>query len=299
VVGDANDLHVRAVAAELERRSCTPQLFDAATLMRDGFTVDLDGVSRATDVAAGAWLRRSAPDNWLLGLASGSTEDACKRSFLRLVASICRLGNVAWLTDVDAMLLAEDRLFQLNAARSMGVRVPRTVVTSSRDELINRLGSTFVVKPIGRGFFVSDQPRAVYATELNASDLDAVDLGAAPFVAQERIRARKHLRVVTVRGSAWCAELDATNWPLDWRKAEDAHRAWRPSTSGIESAAVNLSERLGVGYSSQDWVIDGDAESPVFLDLNPGGQWLFLPEPIAGEVTRAIADFLCSPRGDS
>jgi hypothetical protein len=50
-----------------------------------------------------------------------------------------------------------------------------------------------------------------------------------------------------------------------------------------------LSAALGVGYSSQDWIEDVDG-AHYFLDLNPGGQWLFLP--FADEVTAAIADWL-------
>jgi hypothetical protein len=30
----------------------------------------------------------------------------------------------------------------------------------------------------------------------------------------------------------------------------------------------------------------------VFIDLNPGGQWLFLPTDIAAEVTGALASWL-------
>jgi hypothetical protein len=48
---------------------------------------------------------------------------------------------------------------------------------------------------------------------------------------------------------------------------------------------------MGVAYSSQDWIDDG-APEPAFIDLNPAGQWLFLPESIAGAVTEAIAAHL-------
>ncbi|HVE45526.1 MAG TPA: hypothetical protein VNA57_02100 [Acidimicrobiales bacterium] len=51
---------------------------------------------------------------------------------------------------------------------------------------------------------------------------------------------------------------------------------------------------LGVGYSSQDWVVDRSGQ-PWFLDLNPGGQWLFLPEPAASAVTASVAAWLAGP----
>jgi hypothetical protein len=37
---------------------------------------------------------------------------------------------------------------------------------------------------------------------------------------------------------------------------------------------------------------DSDTRGAVFIDLNPAGQWLFLPEPVSGAVARAIAEHL-------
>lgn len=47
---------------------------------------------------------------------------------------------------------------------------------------------------------------------------------------------------------------------------------------------------MNVGYSSQDWVETGAGK--YFLDLNPSGQWLFLPAPVSVEVTNALAAWL-------
>ena len=60
----------------------------------------------------------------------------------------------------------------------------------------------------------------------------------------------------------------------------------------VGEQAVALARALGVGYSSQDWLVRG--EDRLFIDLNPGGQWLFLPDAVAQPVTEAIAGFLCS-----
>jgi hypothetical protein len=48
-----------------------------------------------------------------------------------------------------------------------------------------------------------------------------------------------------------------------------------------------------VGYSSQDWIVTATGVSH-FIDLNPAGQWLFLPNPGAREITDAIAEWLSS-----
>jgi hypothetical protein len=57
-----------------------------------------------------------------------------------------------------------------------------------------------------------------------------------------------------------------------------------------ERAAVTLVSTLRAGFTSQDWTVD-DA-GPAFLDLNPGGQWLFLPDEVSAPATAALAAWL-------
>ncbi len=53
-----------------------------------------------------------------------------------------------------------------------------------------------------------------------------------------------------------------------------------------------LVEHLHLGYSSQDWLLCDDG--CYVVDINPAGQWLFLPEPIGNSVADAIASWLSS-----
>ena len=136
------------------------------------------------------------------------------------------------------------------------------------------------------------QQHVVYATETFAGSLAEADLLDAPFLAQQAIEAGRHLRVVTVGQRAWVAELRGTNLPLDWREHAPAHQAFRASDDwpAVEQAAVTLAGALRVGLSSQDWAVDDDG--PVFLDLNPGGQWLFLPDDITKSIATTLANWL-------
>jgi hypothetical protein len=119
-------------------------------------------------------------------------------------------------------------------------------------------------------------------------------LGPAPFLIQERLFAERHLRVVTVGDRVWVCELRADKLPVDWRKDADAHHQFVPTRDErVERSATALAAAAQLGYSSQDWIVqDGE---PFFVDLNPAGQWLFLPEPVASEVSAQIARWLTTP----
>lgn len=209
-----------------------------------------------------------------------------------LLAAVMREPSISWVTPVDQLYAAENKIVQYRAAVSAGLPVPRTLVALDRHEILSELGEPFVLKPLGPGHFESDnRQQLVFATERHGSDLADVDLAEAPFLAQASIRAERHLRITTVQDEAWVGELDATDLPLDWRSHAPAHLAFKQANwSDVSAHAIHLAKSLGVGMSCQDWIIS--AEGPMFLDLNPGGQWLFLPESISTRVTNALAAWL-------
>jgi hypothetical protein len=301
VVGRAHDPHAAAVTSRLADW-CVPTLVvDVASLAASHFVVDLCSTQvrgadadRAAVVRAGVrgWLRRVAPDGWQQGVVAGSREATVGAGWLALLGGIVRSDGIDWLATPDRAFAAESKLVQYRAARKLSIPVPATVVASDVADVVAMLGDRFVVKPLGPGHFFDDgTARAVFAIEVAAGDPVLQDLGGAPFIAQQSVRADRHLRVVTVRERAWVCALDASGLGVDWRRTRAAHEGFhRVDEPGVAEAAVRLADALEVGYSSQDWV-EGDGLT-WFLDLNPGGQWLFLPDPTGAEVAEAIAAWL-------
>lgn len=303
IVGDRADPHVEAVLDLLPAGRTI--VLDAVSLSDvvqwlDPVNVRLIDTSGnvvtlgADRMAARGWIRRLAPAGWDLGVPLGSHSAARLSSRLALLASILREPSLAWLTPVDSLFAAENKVVQYRTAVAAGIRLPATAVGGSPSDLAAQLGDSFVLKPLGPGHFQEPDgsSQVLYVKEIRAADLAGIDLLDAPFLAQTVIAAKVHLRVVTVGRRAWTAELDAAGLPIDWREHESAHHSFVPTDQWpqVESAAVRLATALGVGYSSQDWLID--EAGPVFVDLNPGGQWLFLPEPIATSVAQALAAWL-------
>lgn len=260
-------------------------------------TTLVDVVGNHTDIRIDGqcrgWIRRLAPAGWDHGVRLGSHRAAVLASRLTLLAALVRDPALTWLTGVDDLFAAENKIVQYRAAITVGIRVPEFAVSGDRSELSRQLGEPFVLKPLGPGDFTNEdgQPQVVFVRETREADLGEVDLLDAPFLAQRRVRAKLHLRVVTVAERGWVAELDATDLPLDWRSHGPAHSSFRASSrwKDVELAAVLLAA-LRTGFTCQDWVVDD--EGPVFLDLNPGGQWLFLPAEVAEPVSAALAAWL-------
>lgn len=302
IVGDIEDPHVYAVVKLMPHAGVVVldstlvsdvvrHLSGDATMLTDlqGDTCWITG-----DTVVRGWLRRLAPAGSDHGITLGSRHSAMLASRLTLLAGVIRDPAITWLTPVDALFAAENKIVQYRTAAAEGIRVPKFLVNDDPQVLANELAEPFVLKPLGPANFVDDhgQNLVVFVKPLWSNDLNDVDMRQAPFLAQQKLDARLHLRVVTCGKDAWVAQLNPTGLPTDWRRRESAHRSFVSTDDWprVEDAATRLAARLHVGFSSQDWIIDADG--PAFVDLNPGGQWLFLPEDVSAPVTARLARWL-------
>lgn len=283
--------------------SVEPVLLDTATLESTSFAVEDDVLrlepeeGKALRIKLSAptrgWIRRLAPPHWRRGVKAGSEQAAVRSAWTMLLSAIASAAEVAWLTPLESLFLRENKLVQAAAANRLGFQTPRTVVVSDRSRIPAELGQEFVVKPLGASTFSgADGVEQVVWSQGVSRDSAILDLlPAAPFILQARLEALRHLRVVTVSKQVWACELAAEGLPLDWRRDESAHDSFLPiSHPELERQALLLAASLDLGYSSQDWI---ETEGGLFfIDLNPAGQWMFLPQDTSTAITEAIATWL-------
>ena len=289
-----------AVADALSRQGAPPPLvFDTARLAEAGYSLDAAGLEIEEDgervrIEHGrGWIRRFAPPGWRDDEPPRSYGGTVRSAWYALLTGAVSTLDVEWLTPLGRLSLAEQKLFQAKVARELKILTPDTVVVSNPERVPAEFGQQLVLKPLGPGSFVDEEgnTRVVYTNVLDRDDERLSELRGAPFLIQNRVRVDTHLRVVTVLDRAWVCAL-ATTSEFDWRRDDAAHDAFVAveGYDDVAAGALALASALYVGYSSQDWIVDG--ERKVFLDLNPGGQWLFLPPDISAGVAAAIAAWL-------
>ena len=298
LVGAPSDPHFSAVASRLRDAFVVDvEALQAGSiaLSADGALLhDRNGWAPVKDLRRG-WIRRLAPPAWMLGTEAHTRRSSEQAAWLAMLVSLIRTSNVDWLTEIDRLLLAENKLLLAEAARSVSVPSPELVVACSPHAAASILGTDqLVAKPIGPSSFLSNGDYMSIPTS-DVSGLLGDVLDPEPFLYQRRIKAVRHLRVVTVGTRAWCFGRSVVeDEPIDWRYLDAAQTGfrWMPFTEA-EAGAIALADRLKVGYSSQDWIDDGDTIWVV--DVNPGGQWLFLGER-SHEITMALVTWLAGHR---
>lgn len=257
----------------------------AATLLTS------EGISVPVEEAASLWWRRPKADQEITAHAGNAHERS-------LVNNDCRgaLGGILaasfrgqWISLPEATDRAADKVYQLSVAREAGFRVPRSLVSQSREDVIafTRSVERTIVKPV-----VGARGPALYTRWLDAPDtIPASSFEVCPAMYQEYIKGRRHIRLNCFGEQMYAAliETDA----LDWRPNLNVPMSPWPVPEDLRRRVSTVLRRLGLRMGVMDLKLTPEDE-PVWLEVNPQGQFLFL-EPLTGEpLTEHFADFLLS-----
>ncbi len=298
ILAQAGDFHAQAVAVVLEReRLAQPVLLDPLTLATQGgltlrFGNGQHGVAfrqdelRATgEELVGVWLRR-IPTVQLDQLQPEDRRFAAYEWRQSLEGALdqapCRLVNDPW-----AETRAGRKAIQLAIALRCGLRVPQTLITNEAEEVRD-----FYEKHSGRvvvKVFRSPDKYLVETRALRQEDLANLEyLHLAPAIFQERLAGASDVRVTVVDQQIFAARLTPRREMVDYRL--DPLADIEPFDVGhdVEKSMLALMSELGLSYCSADFRLTPEGEL-VFLDLNPGGQFLFVEIRAGHPISRALA----------
>ncbi len=206
-----------------------------------------------------------------------------------------------WISDPAATIRAGNKLIQLELARTVGLRVPETLVTQSRGEVTDFLdahGGRVVVKSLRGLPYQTIYTRLVKAEHLT----NYSDICATPAIYQEFIDGTRHLRFVVLGDRVWFFEIDSDS--LDWR--EDPHPRIHSTRvpHGLTAQTLRVVHGLGLLMGVGDFKVAPSGD-PVWLEVNPQGQFLFLQEATKIDLAAACGDFIlasatarATPAGD-
>jgi glutathione synthase/RimK-type ligase-like ATP-grasp enzyme len=172
---------------------------------------------------------------------------------------------------------ANRKPLQLATARQVGIRTPRTLITNVPDRArsfiaqLHEEGKRCIYKP-----FTGSPSRMVETRALAIEDIRDRELAVAPLIFQECIEHGIDLRVTLIGNDCFAAQVvtrfdDLIDWRLD-PLAE--YRAYEISPH-LTAQLRDVLARLKLVTGSFDLRIDPNGE-PVFFEVNPSGQFLFM-----------------------
>jgi glutathione synthase/RimK-type ligase-like ATP-grasp enzyme len=306
VIAKHDDIHAISVCNALARRAdiCPltldtaqyPEMWQLAFYTATGGMTEFEldtGEHRITrDNLLAVWWRR--PQRYALDRAVHDPKivDFCiAESRSALDGWLHSLGRRV-INPLSAHRVADTKAFQLQCASSVGLTIPRTLITNSAArarEFISSLGTPVIFKTLTATDWTFSETRRVRDDDLKL----LMKLSHAPVIFQEEIPRGLDIRVTVVDDRIFPVAIEPQHpkAQLDWRLDPAAAIKACSIPINVETGIHALMEKLDLAYGAIDLRRSHDGRF-VFLEVNPGGQFLFAEIHGDQKISAALADAL-------
>jgi glutathione synthase/RimK-type ligase-like ATP-grasp enzyme len=217
------------------------------------------------------------------------------------------LARARWVSTPEAIRAASTKFEQLLRASRYGFRVPQTMITNRREDVLDfvaQLGGageviykphTSLIIPVANNGDVG----VAYTTPLSAELLERLDeVRLTPGIFQQRIRKKRDLRVTIFDTTAFVVGIESQAHPEtvdDWRASSwtgppPKHVTMQISQS-LTDACVSLVRSYGLRFGAID-LIEDSGGNYWFLELNPNGQWAWIERETGLPMRQALVNLL-------
>jgi ATP-grasp ribosomal peptide maturase len=312
VVSGAEDPTVDAVTDELKRRGTAVVRFDSSS-----FPIGAKLTARSDD---GPWRARISGEDFDVSLddvrciwlchpelfrfhpdMTSAERDFANREAQMALGGLLRGLDCVWVNHPERVVTAEYKSLQLKLAAEAGLKVPRSLMTNDPDsvaDFFDECQGRVVYKTLSGGALAGEgaMPLSVYTSVVERDHLRLTGaLSATPCLFQEYVQKQAELRLTVIGDEVFPVQIESQHAPesaVDWRRgyAHLRYRVYRLPQETRERC-LRLTRRLGLAFAAMDFVITPENEH-VFLEVNPGGQWLWLESETGLPMTQAMADLL-------
>jgi hypothetical protein len=272
-------------------------------------TSDFDGERRLLrhrdrevdlDRLCGVWYRR--PTAFEFGERMGEAERQFALSeALHGIGGILRATDCLWVNRPDIDAVAELKPYHLGLAKQLGMRVPRTLLTNDPEEvaaLLERAERPIVYKALTGGVihYPGAFPNGLLTTVVGDEILDHLDrVRHTMCVFQEYVDKAYQVRLTVIGNTYFPVTIrsqDVDTTKVDWRGENHlSYGDYRPLPDEMVKATQALLAELGVVYAAVDFIVTPSGEY-VFLEVNPGGQFMWMQHDLNLPFSDHVADLL-------
>jgi glutathione synthase/RimK-type ligase-like ATP-grasp enzyme len=177
-----------------------------------------------------------------------------------------------WISNPLVTRSAENKIIQLKAAQQIGFKIPKTLVSQDPYEIrkfCKSLKNEVVIKPV-KGTSL----QAVFTRKITEEHLKSdYSLRLAPAMYQEFIPGNKHIRVHCFGNSVYAVLIESEL--LDWRENLEIPFKIIDLDENMKKLSLSIVDVLGLKMGIIDIKLI-DYSTPIWLEINPQGQFLFV-----------------------
>jgi glutathione synthase/RimK-type ligase-like ATP-grasp enzyme len=258
------------------------------------YEVDAPGISADLAATGVVWWRRVRPFEVDPAIPQEQRRAFAGSETAQAVHGMLDALRCPWVNPREADASAHHKPYQWAVAQQLGLRLPRTLVTTQAARARAFIDEIGVGRVVFKAFLASieewRETRLVEPQDVQRLDL----LRYAPVIFQEYVPG-VDLRITVVGEQIFAAEIDArrTSYPVDMRMVVGEGRVGAVTLpEDLQRRLLALQRRLDLRYGAIDMRRTDDGEY-VFLEVNPAGQWLFVEQRTGLPITQAVASLLC------
>ncbi|MFL4491733.1 ATP-grasp ribosomal peptide maturase [Streptomyces sp. VTCC 41912] len=249
------------------------------------------------DQVRAVYYRRPSPVRVEAGLSAQAARWATAEAAAG-VGGLLASMDCTWVNHPHHNAIAGVAPVALATAVRCGLPIPETLITNDEEEartFIDSLpGRVAAYKALGSAppEDIDRRPAALWTTQVHAGEIES-SLALTAHLFQEWVPKAYDVRLTVVAGRMFAAEIHTTSDKarIDIRTDYASH-TYVPCEvpQELASGVTRLVDEFGLHYAALDFLVTHDGVW-YFHDLNPNGQWGFIPE-LRGPITRALADLL-------
>jgi len=314
VLAGPDDNHVLPVAEELRRRGVEVVHFDLAEFpKRASMTVELPRGRASITRESGEridlarvqtiWARRL----WFPEVFEFSDATFALAEWRHAWTGLAQmLRHKRWINPLASYFLLDGgwgKLRQLEAARTLGLHVPRTLVSTDPERVRafveGECRGLAIAKPFTSTWKTVEGEKRVLWSTRTSEFTDALGYGRfanAPMIVQELVPKRLEIRATVFGEKVFACGLESAHL-ADYRTNYlGVPRACHTLPREVEQKLVALHRELGIEMSSTDLILTPEGEY-VLLDINVQGTWVWCADVFEpGEMIYGFCDFLTKPQ---
>jgi len=210
--------------------------------------------------------------------------------YTALTGSLYTKFSGKWISHPMSTALASNKLFQLQAAKKSGFRVPRTIVSQDPDAICS-FQSANNSGTIIKALQPSTGGPPLFTQMLTKDHLSSdKSIMLCPVIYQELIQGTSHLRVNCFGRDIYAVMLETSD--LDWRvDLRNTKITVVNLQDAIKERIYRVCKELQLKMGIFDFKVTSEGEI-VWLEVNPQGQFLFIEGITGFDLKSSFAKFL-------
>jgi len=251
------------------------------------------------------WMRKPEPSLPPPGVHDEGVVNYIRDEMRELMGFLPMDVRVPWINNPDDNRRHQRKFPQLRLARSVGLNVPRSIITNDPTEaevFFATCPDGVICKPMLMGsHYIEGEHHVAYTRPVPPSEFAALkqSISLCPTYLQEAIAKDHELRVTIIGEELFCCRIDSqgvAGAEQDWRAVDTIKLPHRivALPPAIDTALRSYLKQCGLRFGAFDLIVTPQGDY-VFLELNPNGQWYWIELATGAPMADAMADLLQQP----